>query len=317
MLNAVKASRSNPELVEQVLSKKDQLKLNQDELAKRIDISKAVLSLWLADKYQGSNDNVERKVKIWLTNLDAASKIKNRLPDAPIYFETPTSRRITAALAYAQMAKDLAVIHGGAGNSKTFTINKYAQENPNVWVVDATPCTSTPSGLLRTICHVLKERVSNRTVYKMEQQIRDRLRDTNGLLIIDEAQFLGERAIETIRRFADMAEVGVVLCGNDTVYAQLTNNSRRSAEFAQLFSRIGKRVRITMPTADDISALCDAWQISNTEAKNIISNIAKKPGALRMCTKVLRFASLIANGKNEAINSLHIKAAWNDLAGEL
>lgn len=319
MLEAVKpdTTQSDPELIKTVYAKIKDMGINQVEASKKIGISKAALSMWLTNKYTGDIGSVEHKVQLWLNNAKVAKAIKHNLPNAPAYFETPTSKRIMAALAYAQMASDLAIVHGGAGNSKTLTLNKYAQENPNVWVVDVTPCSSTPAGLLRVICQTLKERCTTGTTFQMEQRIRERLRDTNGLLIIDEAQFLGERAIECVRRFADMSEVGVVLCGNDIVYAQLTGNSRRSAEFAQLFSRVGKRVRITKPSAADVNALCQAWGITTDKERRMVATIANKPGALRMCTKVLRFASLIANGKSETLNVNHIKTAWNDLGGEL
>ena len=77
-----------------------------------------------------------------------------------------------------------------------------------------------------------------------------RVNGVRGLLIVDEAQHLSLRALETLRALHDATGAGLALMGNAVVYARLTGG-RRAAEFAQLFSRVGKRVRLTQVEEGD------------------------------------------------------------------
>lgn len=307
---------SNGELVKQAYAKMGELDLSQAKASTKIGVGRAVFSQWLTDKYPGNIKKVEDKVQSWLKNTEVAKEFSSQLPNIPSYFETPSSRKITAALSFAQMTADLTVIYGGAGVSKTTTLRQYAKNNPNVWIVEATPCSASLGGFMRSLAQLLELRVISFGNQRMGEEIRKHLTDTNGLLIVDEAQFLNERALEMVRRIAEMADIGLALAGNESVYGQLTGNNRRSAQFAQLFSRIGKRVRLTRPTEDDIDALCDAWKLEGKQARNIIHQIAKKPGALRMATKTLRMATMIAAAQQQSLSSQHIAAAWKDLGGE-
>lgn len=53
---------------------------------------------------------------------------------------------------------------------------------------------------------------------RMSEAIAQRISGTNGLLLIDEAQYLSERILNGIRVLTD-DRIGVVLLGNDVVKA--------------------------------------------------------------------------------------------------
>ena len=77
------------------------------------------------------------------------------------------------------------------------------------------------------------------------RMIVQRLQGTKGLLIIDEAQHLSLLALESLRSIHDATACGLVLMGNESVYANLSG--RRSAEFAHLFSRVGMVLKLENP----------------------------------------------------------------------
>lgn len=288
-------------------------RLSQGKAATEIGISSTALSQWLAGKYPGDILTLEAKVARWLDSRTERAKLAATLPTAPAYVELPTSRRIAAGLSYAQMAGDITVIYGGAGTSKTTTAKEYAAGHPNVWLATMTASTNTLGPCLERVALACGLRPTNARAARIEADLVERLEDTNGLLIIDEAQHLGTRAIEALRGLHDATGVGLAIMGNELVYARITGG-RRSAEFAQLFSRIGKRVRLTRPTQADVDALLSAWSVSGKEEREAVLEIARRPGALRGVTKALRLASLFAQG--EEVQLRHIRAAWRDLGGE-
>ena len=108
--------------------------------------------------------------------------------------QTAASSRIEAALTYAHMAADVALIYGGAGMGKTLTIGHYAEANPNVWVLDATPSCNVTGAFLRRLALALGQQLNRARIDSLELALIDRLRRSHGLLIVDEAQFLAPAA---------------------------------------------------------------------------------------------------------------------------
>lgn len=289
--------------------------LTQAQVARESGLSAAALSGWLKDTYKGDNNAVEEKLTKWLDARARSSLTSGAMPAAPGWIDTPTGRRIHGVLGFAQAASDLACIYGGAGLGKTISLRSYAEANPNVWVVRMSTAHGAVSSALEEIAETIGLRGISGRAARLQRELIERLRNTGGLLIIDEAQHLNMRCLEAIRALHDEAEMGLVLCGNESVFARLTGGSR-DATFAQLFSRLGKRLRLTRPVAGDIEALADAFAVSGSAERRLLAEIAHKPGALRGMVKTLRLASVFAAGKGETLNAEHIRAAWRDLGGE-
>ncbi|MDT8428522.1 MAG: AAA family ATPase [Pseudomonadales bacterium] len=305
------------ELRERVRAVMDTGSLSQTKAATEIGISAAALSQWLAGKYPGDGSATDARVLRWLDAKAQRAKLDASMPSAPAWVETPTARRVLAGLQYAQMSGDISLVYGGAGIGKTQGARRYAALHPNVWVATMTAATNALGPCLERVALACGMRPSTTRAARLESDLIDRLTDTDGLLVIDEAQHLATRALEALRALHDATGVGLAILGNDLVYARLTGG-RRSAEFAQLFSRIGKRVRLTRPSEGDVSALIAAWGIDGEKEVRVLMDIARKPGALRGVTKALRLASLFAQGQGEpAVTATHIVAAWRDLGGEL
>ena len=237
-----------------------------------------------------------------------------RMPEGPEWCATPSGSRVQAALAYAQMAGDITLIHGGAGLGKTRACTRYAKVAPKVWLVTMTPATGSVGACLERIGQALGLTASGR-VARLEMAIMERLSGTGGLLIVDEAQHLGVRSLEALRSLHDATGVALALVGNDRVHARMTGRGARSATFAQLFSRIGKRVRLSRATREDVSAICTGWKIREKTAVNFAETIASRPGAIRGLTKTLRLAGLLAAGEGRPLSLSHMKSAWRDLSG--
>lgn len=305
------------QIVDRLRNQMGEQKLTQSAVADQLGVSKTVVSQYMSGNYpllvsEAALAKLEEKILQWLDHAATKKRVQAELPTAPAFVETPTAKRILAALSYAQMGPDLAVIYGGAGVSKTTTICEYRAQNYNVFLIEATPNNASVGGIMRSLAGILDIRGGHRNDL-LERFIIDRLRNSEALIVIDEAQFLSDRAIETVRRIAELAGVGLALLGNESIYTQMTGG-RRSADFAQIFSRIGRRIRLTRPTKADIDAILDAWRIEGAEERELLQQIALKPGALRMLTKTLKFATLLAQG---IPTHRHILAAWRDLSGEV
>ncbi len=287
--------------------------MSQAQVAREAGINSARLSQWLAEKYQGDNGAVDVAMRTWLKARFERSSGVARLPEAPGWIPTATAKRIQAALFYAQMAGDIAVTYGGAGVGKTCTAMQYQRENPNVWIATMTPATSSLATCLERIALSVGIREVPQGALRIETAITSRIYGTGGLLVVDEAQHLSKAALEGVRSLHDLTQVGLAFLGNESVYAQLTGGSRQ-AHFAQLFSRVGRRLRLNTPEKEDVEALLDVWNVPG-DARENCRQVARQHGALRGLTKMLRVASMMAAGESHLLSSEHIKAAWCDLGG--
>lgn len=287
--------------------------LSQNAVAREAGVSSASLAQVLNGNYPADPARMVSKLAKWLS-LRREQATQPQLPAAPGYVPTPTAEKIVAALAYAQMAGDIAVVYGGAGVGKSSAAAEYRGRMPNVWVATMSPATAGVTTALEEVCLALGIRELPGGGARMQREIVSRLRGTGGLLVIDEAQHLSVAALDAIRALHDATGVGIALVGNELIYARMTGGSR-AAWLDRLFSRIGKRLRVAKATRDDVAALAAAHGVANQEAIKPLAAIGAQAGALRGVTKCLRLARLMADGTGEALAATHITSAWKDLTG--
>jgi DNA transposition AAA+ family ATPase len=289
--------------------------LSQNRVAKEAQISPTALSQFLNGTYQGNYAAVAAKLTAWLNDRLQRNAMSGVMPPAPSWVETPTAKRIYEGLAWAQMGCDIVVGYGGAGLGKSTTARRYQREHANVFIAECTPATASVPTMLQEIGIALDLRDMPLHPARLQRAIVDRLRGTLGLLILDDAQTLTHQALEQVRRLHDRAEIGIVLLGNEQIYTRITGGSRSEA-FAPLFSRVGKRIRLSKPRAEDVKALAGAWSITGADEIKVLTEIAAKAGALRSVTKVIRLAFLSAAGAGKKVTAAHLRAAQASLAAQ-
>lgn len=286
---------------------------NQARIAREVGISATTLSQWLSGTYAGDNAAVEAKIARWFDKLQATRGTAGVMPATPDYIETPSTLRILAALRYAQVAGDIAVIYGGAGMSKSTSIRQFARLAPNVWHATMTPASAGVVTSLEEIAEAVAVSGAVGGAARLHRAICRRIADTGGLLVIDEAQHLSVAALDQIRSIHDATGIGIALVGNEAVYARMTGGNR-AAYLDRLFSRIGKKVRLIRPTSEDVKALADSWGVDR-DCRHVLLDIASKPGALRGVSKTLRLAAMHAAAESRAICCTDVKTAWRELGG--
>lgn len=291
----------------------DGAKISQAKLAKESGLSTSVISQWLGGVYPGDIAAVESKLLRWIEAREAAQAQAAQLPPLPDYVATPTGERVIAALRYAHIAEDIAVIYGGAGLGKTEAIKAYARRMPQVWHVTMTPASASCVTALEEIADVVGATGSGGAA-KLHRAICKAIAGTGGLLVIDETQHLSIAALDQIRSIHDATGLGIALVGNEQVYARMTGGNR-AAYLDRLYSRIGRKVRLIKPTKADIAAIVAAWGVTEKDCQKQLVEIASRPGGLRGLTKVLRLASMFATAQKRPLCCDDVRAASRELGG--
>lgn len=285
-------------------------------IAREAGVAYGTLSSWIGGTYAGRNDRIADQARKWMAARAEGEATRAIAPEAPAFQPTPTAEAIFSLLSHAQHMPDIVVIAGGAGIGKTTASCAYTRRHPNVFKIVAEPCAGAPRAMLEDFLRVCGVMERNGTaLHRASRALVQRLRGTRALLIVDEAQHLTTAAIDQLRTVHDLAEVGIALVGNETVHSRL-EGAGRTPEFAQLFSRVGMRLKRPRPKKADVEALIAAWGIEDAEQRKLLHMIALKPGALRGMTKTLRIAHMLAAAERRALTAADIRAGWERLSSD-
>lgn len=284
-------------------------------IATEVGIAYATLAAWRNDKYAGRNERVAAAVRAWLTRRVARTRAATVLPANPGFVMTRTASEIIDVLEAAQSLGRMAVVVGAPGTGKTMAFRQYRRTYPQVvWIATMQPCHTTSSAVLREIAVTLGL-PQEHAAADISRSITRRLTDTQGLLIIDEAQHLPPQALDQVRSIHDVAEIGVVLGGNAGLMTKL-GAIQRIPDLAQIFSRIALRYDRKRVLKADATALLDAWGIQNEAARTELLGIAMKPGGARVMVHVLTQAFVMASAAGDTDVALkHVQDAHGQLAG--
>lgn len=207
-----------------------QNRISQEDAAKALGISKPTLNAYLQNKYTGRVDKIDRSVAAYLKQqTERLEMAKLNIP----FVETPTAKQMLGGLELAHYMGKIGVIYGGAGTGKTTTLHEYKRRNPNCILIE--PDTGfTAKILLQEICRQLKlDDVGN--VHDLSDRIVNALHGSGRMIMVDEAEWLPIRALESLRRIHDKSKCAVALAGT---FQLLVNLKGPKHEFKQLYSRV-------------------------------------------------------------------------------
>lgn len=277
--------------------------ITQKQLARELNISDTVLSLFLANSYTGDNQKVIEKVKQYL-HIGA---VRKALTPNPNYCETLlNTQQITDCLQMAHASNEILLLYGPAGCGKTTALKHYAEHNNGVIYIEADATTGTPRAILLTLLESIGGQPIGSTAQVMKS-ILNILRGTNRLIIIDEAQHLTERSFDTIRAINDKIGIGLVYSGNPSILKQMYG--RREQEFDQLYSRIGLHCELTNKySLDDIRNIFSGLDVSEKCIK-YLKKVAQNKGGLRLMIKQYKNAANIAAAFGQSLTVDHLEEA--------
>ncbi|MDY2946448.1 MAG: AAA family ATPase [Mannheimia varigena] len=202
----------------------------QKQVAQLLGVSVATVSLYLKGEYNGNVADIDRKVDE-LIERDKAKVVEAKYNTA--FVPTLAARRGMEVMAFAHVEGEINVIYGSAGLGKTQMLKEYERQNSSAVLIEVDP-SCTPKVLLRRIAEAVGANargVNN----ELLDSIVSKLKGSERLLMIDEAELLSTRALEFIRRIHDLTGVGVVLAGMPRL---LINLKGKNNELAQLYSRV-------------------------------------------------------------------------------
>jgi len=277
------------------------------QMAKKCGIPLGTLGPWLDAKYTGRNDNVARKMLAFKQKVEVSQKINDALPVNPGYFDTPTSVRFEKLLSLAHSGR-ITVIGTGPGTGKTMAITEYAQKAPDVFVATMQPSTRSLGQMITEVMIAIGILPRRLRAADASREVVKRLTGSNALLVIDEANHLNYESIDELRAWHDRLNIGLCLAGNEELIREIQQGKNKDA-FARLNSRIARDYEQKEPTADDVTAFCNAWGIEDKAIRSYLRKIGthRDAGGLRECRQLIEMASYIAADEDRGLTLLDLQ----------
>ncbi|MGC8771778.1 MAG: AAA family ATPase [Brevinematia bacterium] len=277
--------------------------MSQSRLAKMADVSSAALSSVLSGKYTGNVADIVKRVYavIEREKEKESSEIKK-----PHFVETSIFTQMTTAMNIAQIDNQIIVFTGDAGVGKTESIKAYVEENPSAILIEADPCYNVNS-VLEEVADALGFEARGRKD-RVEKEIIRRLKGSDRMIIVDEAEYLPTKALDILRRLHDKANIPVVLVGMPRLAKNITGVGDK---YRQISSRM-YHVKLKGISEEDVRL------IASTVIENIEDSIVKNLFILckanaRLLVKILVLAQRIAIHNNVAISPAVCKKAAEQL----
>lgn len=202
--------------------------------------------------------------------------------------ETTVFKLVQTACMMARRNRNFSVISFFVGTGKTFGLRYYAKHNANTFMLEADP-TMTPQTIVKELARLIIGHDARGTNYELMKSIVNELKNTDSLLILDEAETLTPKQLHLLRRIRDKANIGVVLAGTEYLSPLI---KPQQGQFDQIRSRTGfwpeliKRI-----SDDDIAALVQAGFPDEDVPDDVIKRMAQySAGSARMLVE-----GLIAN----------------------
>jgi len=251
-------------------------------VARSTGISYTAISLWMNKKYSGKVDKINDAVSNFLLRENERKNICRTE-----FVKTAVAKNVFEIAQICHINNEIGVCYGRAGLGKTFAVREYAKLNSDVILIEAD--LGYTAKILFSELHkrLGLEGVGN--VYSIMLDIVQKLRNSNRLIIIDEAEHLPYKALELLRRVYDKAGVGILLVGMPRLVANLRG---QKGQYEQLYSRVGVSKEVKVLDSTDINKIIDK---TLPDAVGLTEKFLEKSGGnTRVLAKLLSRADKIA-----------------------
>lgn len=268
-------------------------KYKQAALARLARIAASTLSQILGGTYITSPSKQLAAVSSAMRHVDETSS------DTAQPVETSVYKLAHTACDMARRYRNFAVLTGRVGVGKTFALKRYLATRSNTHMIEATP-TMTPSSLVKLLARKVVGFEVKGSIADRFDAVVDALRNTDSLLIVDEAETLTPRQLHTLRRLRDLANIGILLSGTEHLSGVL---KPEHGQFDQIRSRCGFWPEtITRISAEDAAALVQSGFGTEDVPDDVVQRLYQySKGSARMLSEGL-IAGIKAFRKGNALD---------------
>ncbi|ALQ36231.1 AAA family ATPase [Fusobacterium hwasookii] len=294
------------------------------KIAKAMGVGASTLSEWRKGTYSGDNEAFSEKVsdfldrhkrKIKRINFSVNTETKKRVFHVLNTIKKYVSSNITEGIIE---SSKIGYIYGRAGLGKTHALQEWLKTYGGRGVLITAENGISSVGLIKKIAKELKLDTTGSSE-TLKDRIKDAIKLTETIIIIDEGEHLKANVIDIVRSIADQTGVGVVIAGTEVLKSKILS---RKKEYEYLYSRAVVNISLKDLAINDVSNIVKEFLkneielYKETELQTLISyiNIVVR-GSARNLANVLTSSYEIALQNNSLkIEKKYIDAALSTLA---
>jgi len=294
------------------------------KIAKAMGVGASTLSEWRKGTYSGDNEAFSEKVRDFLDrhkrkikriNFSVNTETKKRVFHVLNTIKKYVSSNITEGIIE---SSKIGYIYGRAGLGKTHALQEWLKTYGGRGVLITAENGISSVGLIKKIAKELKLDTTGSSE-TLKDRIKDAIKLTETIIIIDEGEHLKANVIDIVRSIADQTGVGVVIAGTEVLKSKILS---RKKEYEYLYSRAVVNISLKDLAIDDVSNIVKEFLkneielYKETELQTLISyiNIVVR-GSARNLANVLTSSYEIALQNNSLkIEKKYIDAALSTLA---
>lgn len=267
-------------------------KISQNKAAEAAGYTGSVVSQWLSGTYKGDAEGVEAALRTWMER-EKSRRASRAVPT----IETETMRRITNAITIAHQERDIAVIVGPAGVGKTTALRRYQAANPNGAILIEVDDSMNKVALIQELAEKLGLAREGGHV-ELVRRAATTLAERDLVVIIDEADYLNDGALELCRRIVnDKGRSGLVLVGLQRLVFRIKSLKN---DHEQLASRVGVLLEVEgLKQVDAEKIVHSVWPTMDKDCTALFLKTAG--GSVRSLAKLIARAHLTAVANDKAM----------------
>lgn len=299
-------------------------KMSYAKIAKAMNVGTSTLSEFRNKNYKGDMQALAEKVADFLErhkrkmrriDFCADTEIKKR-----VYYVLDIIKKYVVSNVAEQLTSSAKIgyIFGRAGIGKTHALQQYRKEYKGRLVFITAETNMSIRALLIKLARELKLDTQS-TAENLKESIKNELRWTETIIVIDEGEHLKSQVIDIIRSIADQTGVGVVIAGTEVLKSKVYSQRK---EYEYLYSRAVVNMTLKELDIKDVAQIVykfldkELELYTESELQQLITQLnLSARGSARQLDNILTHASEIANNNlDEKINVKYVKAAVTMLA---
>ena len=297
------------------------------KIAKAINIGSSTLSEFRRGTYTGDVKALTEKVEAFLErhkkkmrriDFSVDTEVKKR-----IFYAAQVIENYVASNVMTQTidSAKIAYIYGRAGIGKTHALMEWAKQYKGRALFITAETGITVVGLIKKIARELRIDANGNNTESIKQRIKDSVKFTETIIVIDEGEHLKPSIIDIVRSLADQTGVGIIIAGTEALKSKIYSQTKG---YEYLYSRAVINMTLRELNIDDVSKIVkkflknEIYLYSEKELQEMISYInLTVRGSARQLANLLTLTGHISTNNVSVDGKLtldQIKAAVTMLA---
>lgn len=297
------------------------------KIAKAINIGSSTLSEFRRGTYTGDVKALTEKIEAFLErhkkkmrriDFSVDTEVKKR-----IFYAAEVIENYVASNVMTQTidSAKIAYIYGRAGIGKTHALMEWAKQYKGRALFITAETGITVVGLIKKIARELRIDANGNNTESIKQRIKDSVKFTETIIVIDEGEHLKPSIIDIVRSLADQTGVGIIIAGTEALKSKIYSQTKG---YEYLYSRAVINMTLRELNIDDVSKIVKKFLkneidlYSEKEVQEMISYInLTVRGSARQLANLLTLTGHISTNNVSVDGKLtldQIKAAVTMLA---